>query len=160
LRTEAALCDCLSLVRGKLLWAPGPRVVETEAPLPSRNTSHAQPFLWRGTRRCVSPRKARRSRRSKGHPAMTDLSIRETKGSTSHVRGRSSLTSEAPYRGSGADPLAIRQRWDESHAATMQGTCTTSLVPAESTRVSGVEVMRANEDLGAATAWPKDSLTP
>jgi hypothetical protein len=37
----------------------------------------------------------------------------------------------------------------------MQGTCTTSLVPAESTRVSGVEVIGVTEGLGSAAAWPK-----
>ena len=76
LRTEAALCDCLSLVRGKLLWAPGPRVVETEAPLPSRNTSHAleapQPFVGAGRASCAVPGVARRSKRRRGHPAMTE----------------------------------------------------------------------------------------
>ena len=39
LRTKTEYCDRMSLVRGKLLWAPGPTVVETEAPLPSRNKS-------------------------------------------------------------------------------------------------------------------------
>ena len=76
LRTETALCDCLSLVRGKLLWAPGPRVVETEAPLPSRNTSHAPkaPQLFGGAGRASGSVQgaARRSRSKRGHPAMTE----------------------------------------------------------------------------------------
>jgi hypothetical protein len=72
LRTGTASCDCLSLVRGKLLWAPGPTVVETEAPLPSRNTSRELPFCGAiGTTRCPVQRVARR-RSKRGHPAMTD----------------------------------------------------------------------------------------